>query len=130
MKHLFWNRIPSVCICFTLIILCSVVVNMAYGVQISGFPVVMFGWILICQVIDWLISFINFKSWWRYWLTESMILYMASFAVGVVLRWFVLELAGILTFTVIFLVVDALIFWYFHYRQKLVAEEINAYLHD
>lgn len=130
MKHLFWNRIPSVCICFTLIILCSVVVNMAYGVQTSGFPVVMFGWILICQVIDWLISFINFKSWWRYWLTESMILYMASFAVGVVLRWFVLELAGILTFTVIFLVVDALIFWYFHYRQKLVAEEINAYLHD
>lgn len=130
MKHLFWNRIPSVCICFTLIILCSVVVNMAYGVQTSGFPVVMFGWILICQVIDWLISFINFKSWWRYWLTESMILYMASFAVGVVLRWFVLEPAGILTFTVIFLVVDALIFWYFHYRQKLVAEEINAYLHD
>lgn len=130
MKHLFWNRIPSVCICFTLIILCSVVVNMAYGVQTSGFPVVMFGWILVCQVIDWLISFINFKSWWRYWLTESMILYMASFAVGVVLRWFVLEPAGILTFTVIFLVVDALIFWYFHYRQKLVAEEINAYLHD
>lgn len=130
MKHLFWSRIPSVCICFTLIILCSVVVNMAYGVQTSGFPVVMFGWILICQVIDWLISFINFKSWWRYWLTESMILYMASFAVGVVLRWFVLEPAGILTFTVIFLVVDALIFWYFHYRQKLVAEEINAYLHD
>lgn len=130
MKHLFWNRIPSVCLCFTLIILCSVVVNMAYGVQTSGFPVVMFGWILICQVIDWLISFINFKRWWRYWLTESMILYMASFAVGAVLRWFVLEPVGILTFTVIFLVVDALIFWYFHYRQKLVAEEINAYLHD
>ena len=130
MKRLFWNRIPSVCICFTLIVLCSVVVNMAYGVQTSGFPVVMFGWILICQVIDWLISFINFKSWWRYWLTGSMILYMASFAGGAVLRWFVLEPAGILTFTAIFLVVDALIFWYFHYRQKLVAEEINAYLHD
>lgn len=128
MKHLFWNRIPSICICFTLIVLSSFLVNTVYGVETSSFPVVMFVWILICQVIDWLVSFINFKSWWGYCLTESLILYAASFAVGVVLRWFALESAGILTFTAIFVVVDMLVFWYFRYRQKLVADEINAYL--
>nr|WP_317399654.1 hypothetical protein [uncultured Gemmiger sp.] len=128
MKHLFWNRIPSVCICFTLIILSSVLVNVVYGVETSVFPIVVFGWIVICQAIDWLISFLNFKSWWTYCLTESLILYTASFAVGTSLHWFALEPAGILTFTAIFMVVDALLFWYFRYRQKLMADEINMYL--
>lgn len=128
MKHLFWNRIPSVCICFTLIILSSVLVNVVYGVETSVFPIVVFGWIVICQAIDWLISFLNFKSWWTYCLTESLILYTASFAVGTSLHWFALEPAGILTFTAIFMVVDALLFWYFRYRQKLMVDEINMYL--
>lgn len=128
MKHLLWNRIPSVCICFTLIILSSVLVNVVYGVETSVFPIVVFGWIVICQAIDWLISFLNFKSWWTYCLTESLILYTASFAVGTALHWFALEPAGILTFTAIFMVVDVLLFWYFRYRQKLMADEINMYL--
>lgn len=130
MKHLFWNRIPSVCVCFTLIMLASFFVNMMYGVEPSVFPLAVFGWILVCQVIDWLVSFINFKSWLGYCLTESLILYAASFVAGVVLRWFTLEPAGILVFTAIFAVVDALVFWYFRYRQKLVADEINAYLQN
>ena len=60
MKHLFWNRIPSVCICFTLIILSSVLVNVVYGVETSVFPIVVFGWIVICQAIDLFISLLNF----------------------------------------------------------------------
>ena len=128
MKHLLWNRIPSTCICFTLIILSSFLVNTAYDTETSRFPIVMFGWILVCQVIDWAVSFINFKSWLRYCLTESLILYAASFVVGATLRWFALEAEAILTFTVIFVVVDVLIFWYFRYRQKLVSDEINSYL--
>ena len=59
-----------------------------------------------------------------------MILYAASFVAGVVLRWFTLEPAGILVFTAIFAVVDALVFWYFRYRQKLVADELNASLQN
>ena len=84
----------------------------------------------MCPVIDWLDSFINFKSWLGYCLTESLILYAASFVAGVVLRWFTLEPAGILVFTAIFAVGDALFFVYCLYRQKLVADEINAYLQN
>ena len=63
MKQFFFARIPSICICFTGIMLSSLAVNLLSGWPVSPFPFQVLGWIVACQGIDWLLSFLNFKSW-------------------------------------------------------------------
>lgn len=128
MKNLLFIRIPSACICFTLITLATVFINLLSGSPVSSFPLILFGWIIACQIIDWMLSFINFKSWFRYCITESFFLYAGSLTVALLFDWMPLKAESFISFTLIFIIVDAFIFWYFRRRQKLLAEEINAML--
>lgn len=128
MKNLFFIRIPSTCICFTLIILVTLLNNLLYGADVSLFPLTLLGWIIICQTIDWLFSFINFKNYLQYCVTESIVLYISSLIIAYLFRWISFTIRNLISFTIIFLIVDILIFWYFKHRQKLLAEEINAML--
>ena len=128
MKNLFFVRIPSTCICFTLIILATALNNLFYGAEVPLFPIVLFVWILVCQAIDWLFSFINFKSWLQYCLTESIVLYAGSLAVALLFHWISFSAYHLVSFTVIFSIVDIAVFRYFKHRQKLLAEEINEML--
>ena len=109
MKNLLFIRIPSVCICFTLIIIGDAVVSLLWGSG-SAFLLVLFGWLIACQVVDLVVSKIEFRKWSHYCVTESVILYLLS------------RLAA---FTVIFLAADVFIFWYFRKRQEIQAKEIN-----
>lgn len=128
MKNLFFIRIPSTCICFTLIILATLLNNLFYGADIPLFPLILFGWLIICQTIDWLLSFVNFKNYLQYCLTESIIFYIGSLSIAYLFNWISFTSRNLISFTLIFLIVDIFIFWYFKYRQKLLAEEINAML--
>lgn len=129
MKNLFSVRIPSICICFTLITLANALLNLFYGnTSLSLFSLELFGWIVICQVIDWLLGHIDFKSWLAYCLTESTILYLGTLAVSLLFHWFAPNIRNFISFTLIFLVVDSFIFWYFKRRQELLAKEINGML--
>lgn len=128
MKNLFFIRIPSTCICFTLIILVTLLNNLLYGADVPLFPLTLLGWIIICQIIDWLFSFMNFKNYLQYCVTESIVLYISSLAIAYLFKWISFTLRNLISFTIIFLIVDILIFWYFKHRQKLLAKEINAML--
>lgn len=128
MKNLFFIRIPSTCICFTLIILVTLLNNLLYDADVPLFPLTLLGWIIICQIIDWLFSFINFKNYLQYCVTESIVLYISSLAIAYLFKWISFTLRNLISFTIIFLIVDILIFWYFKHHQKLLAEEINAML--
>lgn len=130
MKNLLFVRIPSACICFTIIILAGTLSNLFNGTKAWPFPLYLFGWILVCEGIDWLISLIDFKSWLWYCVTESLILYVVSLAVALMLHWISWEPVSVLIFTLIFGVADSFIFWYFWRRGKLLAEEINTLLHE
>lgn len=125
MKNLLLNRIPSICICFTIVILAGILCNWIFGEAQSVYPLFLFGWLTICQGIDWLISRIDFRNWMAYCLTESIVLYIVSFAAGLGLKWMNFTWDSVIAFTVIFLVVDGFIFWYFRRRQEILAEEIN-----
>lgn len=126
MKNLILTRIPSICICFTLIILADVITELIFGNHASPYVLILFLWLVLCQVIDCLISKIDFQSWIHYCLTESLVLYLSSLAVYGALIWHGISLRQFLLFSVIFLIVDIFIFSYFRKRQKLQADEINA----
>ena len=51
MKNLLWNRIPSICICFTLIVLANWGLDLLWGNEVSPFLLVLFVWLAACQII-------------------------------------------------------------------------------
>lgn len=130
MKNLIFIRIPSICICFTLIILADVITGLIFGNHTSPYALILFLWLALCQVIDCLISRIDFQSWIHYCLTESLILYLSSLAVFGILIWQGFSLRQFVLFTVIFLIADIFIFFYFRKRQKLQSDEINALISE
>lgn len=127
MKHLLFTRLPSACISFTIIMLAASLINLFHS-SFFVFPIQLFCIILGCQAIDWLLSYVHFKSYLRYCLTESAILYAGALTAALLLDWISWKPASIGFFTLIFLAADVFLFWYFKRRQKLLAEEINQLL--
>ena len=128
MKQFFFARIPSICICFTAIMLRSLGVKLLSGLSVSPFPFQVLGWIVACQVIDWLLCHLDFKSWLQYYLVETSILYVATLAVALVFHWAAITVPSIVLFSILFLAVDSFVFWYFYRRQRLLAQELNQLL--
>lgn len=125
MKNLISTRIPSTCICFTLIVIGSMVFNLLQGDD-SLLPfLILFAWLIVCQLIDLLISKIEFRKWSHYCITESVILYLLSLFFFRLFVWKSMDISIWVSFTVIFLITDGFIFWYFHKRQEIQATEIN-----
>ena len=127
MKHLLFTRLPSTCISFTIIILAASLINLFHS-SFFAFPIQLFCIILGCQAIDWLLSYVPFKSYLQYCLTESAILYAGTLTAALLLDWISWKPASIVFFTLIFLVASSFLFWYFKRRQKLLADEINHLL--
>lgn len=130
MKNLFFVRIPSLCICFTLITIGNVLLNLLSGYDTSPFLLVLFLWLAVCQLIDQLISKINFRKWSHYCLTESALLYVLSLLFFRLVLWDGFSLSSFIAFTITFLLTDICVFWYFHKRQEIQAEEINALINE
>lgn len=125
MKNLLWNRIPSICICFTLIVLANWGLDLLWGYEVSPFLLVLFVWLVACQFIDTLISRIEFRKWSHHCIAESVVLYLLSLFVSRMFFWKGMDVSIFVSFTVIFLITDGFIFWYFRKRQEIQAEEIN-----
>lgn len=130
MKQFLFARIPSICICFTVIMLSSLAVNLLSGWPVSPFPFQVLGWIVACQGIDWLLSFLNFKSWLHYCVVEAAILYAVSLPVALLFRWASCTFPSIAAYSLIFLAVYFFLTWYFRRRQQLLAQELNQLLQE
>lgn len=125
MKNLISIHIPSTCICFTLIVIGSMIFNLLQGGDSSLSFLILFAWLIACQLIDLLISKIEFRKWSHYCITESVILYLSSLFFFRLFVWKSMDISILVPFTVIFLITDGFIFWYFHKRQEIQATEIN-----
>lgn len=125
MKNLLLNRIPSTCICFTLIVLANWGLNLLLGGEVSPFLPVLLVWLAVCQLIDELISRIEFRKWSHYFIVESAVLYLLSLFISRMFFWKGMDVSVFISFTVIFLFTDGFIFWYFRKRQEIQAKEIN-----
>lgn len=128
MKQFFFARIPSICICFTGIMLSSLAVNLLSGWPVSPFPFQVLGWIVACQGIDKLLSLLEFKNPLHYSLVEGTIFYTVSLPVALIFHWISCTIPSIAAYTVVFLAVYLLLAWYFRRRQQLLAQELNQLL--
>lgn len=130
MKNLLFNCIPSICICFTLIVIGNWGLNLVWGDDVSLFLPVLFLWLTVCQLIDLIISKIEFRKWSHYCITESAVLYLLSLFVFRLLIWDGINIPILISFTVIFLITDGFVFWYFRKRQEMQAKEINQLIQE
>lgn len=130
MKNLLFNCIPSICICFTLIVMGNWGLNLLWGDNVSLFLPVLFVWLAACQLIDLIISKIEFRKWSHYCIAESAVLYLLSLFVFRLLIWDGMDIPILISFTVIFLVTDGFVFLYFRKRQEMQAKEINQLIQE
>lgn len=125
MKNILFTRIPSICICFTLIVVVNWALNLLWGNEVSPFLMILFVWLIACQVIDLLVSKIEFRKWSHYCIAESAVLYLLSLLFYRLFMWDSMDVPILVSFSVIFLATDGFIFWYFRKRQEIQAKEIN-----
>lgn len=86
---------------------------------------ILFVWLVACQVIDLVVSKIEFRKWSHYCIAESAVLYLLSLLFFRLFVWDGMDIPLLVSFTLIFLITDGFIFWYFHKRQEMQAQMIN-----
>ena len=131
MKDIISIRIPSICICFTLVTVANSALNLLHsgGTDMYAISILLiFVWLVLCQLIDAAICRIDFKKWIHYCITESLILYLATLVFCRVFYWHYFTVRQLIMYTVVFAFVDIFIFSYFRKRQEMRADEINRLL--
>ena len=126
MKNFLTVRVPSTCICFTLLLLANAALNLLSGIDTEGYDftvLVLFLSILLCQGVDIALDHVE---WRQYCITESLILYVVNLAVFRIIFWHSLSARQLIIFTLIFLVIVTAVFSYFRKLQRMQADEINA----
>ena len=129
MKDIISIRIPSICICFTLVTVANSALNLLHSGGTDMYAVsilLIFVWLVLCQLIDAAICRIDFKKWIHYCITESLILYLATLVFC--FYWHSFTVRQLIMYTVVFAFVDIFIFSYFRKRQEMRADEINRLL--
>lgn len=131
MKNIISIRIPSICICFTLVTIANSALNIlnSKGTDMYSVSILLiFAWLVLCQLIDAAICRIDFKKWIHYCITESLILYLATLVFCRIFYWHSFTVRQLIMYTVVFAFVDIFIFSYFRKRQEMRADEINRLL--
>ena len=133
MKNIRKINIPSVCIVFTLTVLCSCVWNICNGLYLNGFAFYVlefFGFLVVMQIAGNFISKINFKKYRHYFITEMLIYYAAMLVFAYLGKWFSFAPKNLLLVTVIFWAIGAYVHHYFRSIHKAEADEINKLLRE
>lgn len=129
MKNFLTVRVPSVCICFTLLLLANAVLNLLGGIGTEGYDftvLVLFLIILLCQAVDIALDHVEFRTWRQYCITESLILYVVTLTMSRIFFWPSFSARQLIIFTTIFLLIVTAVFSYFRKLQRMQADEINA----
>ena len=109
MKDIISIRIPSICICFTLVTVANSALNLLHsgGTDMYAISILLiFVWLVLCQLIDAAICRIDFKKWIHYCITESLILYLATLVFCRVFYWHSFTVRQLIMYTVVFAFVD------------------------
>lgn len=129
MKNFLTVRVPSVCICFTLLLLANAVLNLLSSIGTEGYDftvLVLFLIILLCQAVDIALDHVEFRTWRQYCITESLILYVVTLTMSRIFFWPSFSARQLIIFTAIFLLIVTAVFSYFRKLQRMQADEINA----
>lgn len=130
MKRIIKTYIPSACITFTLTVLCTCTSNLLQGctAMYNQWFMQIFAFIVVIDVLDFGLGYINFKTYTSYIITEMIIAYVIMLLFGYFGYWFSFTLKSLLLISIIFLVVYACVHSYFYKMSRMQVDEINAML--
>lgn len=133
MKNIFRIYLPSVSIAFTVVVLATVVFNLAAGWSSSvssAYLMAIFAIIVAVDIFDFLISTLPFKTRFSYLAITSLLEYAIVLAAMALFRWDILQPAIFLFTTLVFFGCLALVHTYFRTVHQHEADEINRLLTD
>ncbi len=125
--------IPNLCISFTLVLVFVSLLNLIRGRDFNGFSqwILQFAaLILLLGIADYLIEQINFKKWTIQLLLEFITNY-ALFLLGAYsLGWFQFQAENIISYTITYILVFALVYYRSYKQIKQDEEMINRILQN
>ncbi|MBQ7944301.1 MAG: DUF3021 family protein [Lachnospiraceae bacterium] len=132
MKQLLKIYLPSTCITFTLSLLGTSILNLINGFpyQSNGWILLLFGFIVVIDLIDYGLSFIDFYSYKTYFVVELIVTYLLMLIAGFWGNWFSFTASSIISVSVVFLIVYCCVHGYFYKRARVEAEEINSLINN
>lgn len=127
MKQIIKVYLPSACITFTLSMLSTTILNLikGYPYQSNSWILALFGFIVIIDLIDLGLSYINFNSYKTYFVLELILTYSLLLAAGYLGHWFSFTLVSLISVSIIYLLVYCCVHGYFYKMRSYEAEEIN-----
>ncbi len=132
MKKLIKNYFTSACITFTLSMLGTTILNLinGYSYQSNGWILVLFGFIVLIDLIDYGLSYIDFSSYKAYFIVELILTYALMLAAGYFGHWFSFTLVSLISVSIIYLLVYCCVHRYFYKMRSYEADEINQLIAD
>ena len=130
MKQIFKIYIPSACITFTLTALLTCISNLLKGNAgiYNAWFLQMFAFIVVVDILDFALGYINFKSYLAYFTTEFVLAYIAMLGFGYLGNWFSFTLHNLILTSIIFVSVYSSVHFYFYKISHMQADEINNLL--
>ena len=130
MKQILKTYIPSTCITFTLTALFTCISNLLQGYTTiyNQYFLQMFAFIVVIDILDFALGYMNFNSYAAYFITEFILSYLAMLLFGYFCNWFSFTVRNMLLISIIFLAVFSCVHAYFYKMSRIQAEEINRLL--
>lgn len=133
MKRIINIYLPSAAMTFTMVLLGVSVLNLAEGCKYQNniWILEVFGCIVLMEFLDVLLGKIEFKRYLSYFCAEAAAGYVLLFVVfGYFGNWFSYTPGRIAQITVMYLLVLACVHYYFYYRAKSSADEMNRMIKE
>ncbi len=130
MKRILKTYIPSACITFTLTSLFTCTSNLLQGYMgiYNHWFLEMLAFIIIIEILDFALGYVDFNSYSVYFVTELALTYIAMLLFGYFCNWFSFTVQSLLLISIIFLVVFSCVHSYFYKMSRIQADEINSLL--
>ena len=130
MKRILKTYIPSACITFTLTALFTCTSNLLQGYMgiYNHWFLEMLAFIIIIEILDFALGYVDFNSYSVYFVTELVLTYIAMLLFGYICNWFSFTVQSLLLISIIFLVVFSCVHSYFYKMSRIQADEINSLL--
>jgi len=125
--------IPSISMCFTVIILLTGIINLVTEGSKNlfiGFAFEVAGYLILTCILDELIGRINFKTYLGHFFAEAALMYPVNLFFAVKFKWVGINTGSIILCSIVYFFIMAGIHFYFYYMEKSSAEEINRLLED
>ena len=130
MREFIRTYLSSTAIFFMVIVLVSTGINFISGFENTNnlfFPEV-FIYLLVCDLVDYILSEFSFQKSWQYHLAHVSVIYILFLIFSFFCSWFLFSLRGVLQGTVIFGCIYFMVKHYYTVMETAEAAEINSML--